>query len=54
MITTLLQGARAWERGDVHDEDWLVSLSEACLYELQETLQHLRAELVYGILGIGA
>ena len=44
MITTLLQGARAWERGDVHDEDWLVSLSEACLYELQETLQHLRAK----------
>ena len=42
MLTELICGRHAWVEDDLVTEDWLVTLPEACLYELRDVVQHLR------------
>ena len=42
MLTELICGRHAWVKDDLVTEDWLVTLPEACLYELRDVVQHLR------------
>ncbi|MCH7478185.1 MAG: hypothetical protein IIA14_08785, partial [SAR324 cluster bacterium] len=42
MLTTPVESRRAWQGADLAREEWLISLPEACLAELEAVAESLR------------